>query len=248
MSRKEFQGLRLEVAKRLSESLPADARVLDVGGGARPFPRADWVIDALPYGQRAGLGRLDASQEHFGPDTWVQWDLCARQPWPFDDGYFDYAVCSHLLEDVRDPIWVCSELNRVAKAGYVETPSRILEQSRGAEHPLYAGFYHHRWLVEEDKGVLSFRFKPHSLHSLKGAIVAEIGVWRQIAPQYAYLSMEWEGGFEFREVMEFDEAKVNQEMVDFATKVRALPGLTVPIAKPLTERIKRWVYFQRLKH
>lgn len=239
--------MRLEIAKRLSDNLPAEARVVDVGGGASPFPRADWVIDALPYDQRAGLGRLDTSEERFGPDSWIQWDVCSRQPWPFSDGFFDYAVCSHLLEDVRDPLWVCAELNRIAKAGYVETPSRIWEQSRGAEHPLYAGFYHHHWLVEKDQQGLTFRFKPHSLHSLTGAIVAEVGIWREIAPEYRFLSMEWEGGFGFREVLEFNETQVNRELVAFANRARGLPGLTIPISKPLPERLKRWVYFQRLK-
>ena len=103
--------MQLETAKRLSETLPHGARVLDVGGGAQPFPRADWVIDALAHEERASLGRLEAGQERFGSDTWVQWDLCAREPWPFEDNFFDFAVCSHLLEDVRDPIWVCAELN-----------------------------------------------------------------------------------------------------------------------------------------
>ena len=47
--------------------------------------------------------------------------------WPFPDKTFDFVVCSHLLEDVRDPITVCRELCRVGKAGYIETPSRIRE-------------------------------------------------------------------------------------------------------------------------
>lgn len=239
--------MQLETAKRLSKKLPAEAIVLDVGGGALPFPRADWVIDALAYEQRASLGRLEAGQERFGPNTWVQWEICAREPWPFEDDFFDYAVCSHLLEDVRDPLWVCAEINRVAKAGYVETPSRVLEQSRGVEHPMYAGFYHHRWLVELDRQGLIFRFKPHSLHSLKEAIVAEVGVWRDIAPEHRYLSLEWEGSFTFREALEFSEAQVNQELIEFARRARKLPGLTMHSPRPLSERLKRWIYFQRLK-
>ena len=59
-------------------------------------------------------------------------------------------ICSHTLEDLRDPLWVCAELVRVAKAGYVEVPSRAAEQSRGWEHPRIAGLSHHRWLIEID--------------------------------------------------------------------------------------------------
>lgn len=39
----------LAVARRLVESFGPDAKVVDVGGGASPFPRADYVVDALPF-------------------------------------------------------------------------------------------------------------------------------------------------------------------------------------------------------
>ena len=56
-------------------------------------------------------------------------------------------ICSHTLEDVRDPIWVCSEIQRVAKAGYIEVPSRLEEQSYGFQGP-WVGWGHHHWLIE----------------------------------------------------------------------------------------------------
>lgn len=109
------------------------------------------------------------------------------------------------------------------------------------------GFYHHRWLVEREQQGLTFRFKHHSLHSLKEAIVAEVGVWRDIAPEHRYLSLEREGSFTFREALEFSEAQVNQELIEFARRARKLPGLNMPSPRPLPERLKRWIYFQRLK-
>src|SRR3954449_10993879 len=102
--------------------LPDDALVLDVGGWAKPFPRADWVLDLMPYETRGLYGTLEPDAERFGPDTWVTLDMCAHMPWPFADAQFDFAICSHTLEDIRDPIWVCSELARVARAGYIEVP------------------------------------------------------------------------------------------------------------------------------
>jgi len=39
--------MKLETAKLLREKLPVEAIVLDVVGGALPFPRDEWVIDAL---------------------------------------------------------------------------------------------------------------------------------------------------------------------------------------------------------
>src|SRR5690349_8377211 len=125
--------MNLEHAKRLLATIPGSARVLDVGGAAAPFPRADHVIDALPFeaaggGSNGNIDRLLGLPARYSRERWVQWDLCDRRPWPFPDKSFDFAVCSHLLEDVRDPIWICSELQRVAKAGYIEAPSRVEEQ------------------------------------------------------------------------------------------------------------------------
>jgi SAM-dependent methyltransferase len=50
---------------------------------------------------------------------------------PFADHVFDYVICSHVLEHVPDPGAVIRELERVARAGYIEVPlaasSKILD-------------------------------------------------------------------------------------------------------------------------
>jgi len=58
-------------------------------------------------------------------------------------------VCSHTLEDVRDPIWVGAELQRVAAAGYIEVPCLREELTYGIQGP-WVGWGHHRWLVIVD--------------------------------------------------------------------------------------------------
>jgi hypothetical protein len=146
--------------QRIEDSLAADAVVLDVGGWAKPLARADWVIDLLPYATRQ---RTDAA-ERFSEATWVARDICDHDPWPFRDHQFDFATCVQTLEDVRDPVWVCAELSRVARAGYVETPSRLQEQSYSVVGPL-VGWSHHRWLVDLADGGLDFVHKPHHLHA-----------------------------------------------------------------------------------
>jgi hypothetical protein len=149
---------RLAILERLAE----DAVVLDVGGGASPFARADWVLDLTPFEGR-GLYGAPAADARFSASTWVVRDMCAREPWPFAEDQFDFAVCSHTLEDVRDPVWVCSELSRVARAGYVEVPSRLEEQSYGFQGP-WTGWSHHRWLVDVVDGGLEFVFKHAIVH------------------------------------------------------------------------------------
>jgi hypothetical protein len=172
--------------------------VLDVGGGADPLPRADWVIDLMAYGDR-GLygGTPDPSRERFSAETWVQRDICERRPWPFPANHFAFAVCSHTLEDVRDPLWVCEELSRVARAGYIEVPSRLEEQSFGFQGP-WVGWGHHRWLIDSDSAGLRFVFKHHVLHN-RPAQHFPAGFAATLTPAERVLCLWWENSIPARE-------------------------------------------------
>jgi hypothetical protein len=238
-------------ARRLLATIPGDARVVDVGGGAAPFPRADYVVDAMPYEQLGGGSDGNIHQKlriepRYSKDRWIKIDLCDRRPWPIEDKAFDFAICSHLLEDIRDPIWVCSELQRIAKAGYIEVPSRVVEQAKGIENPRHAGYYHHRWLIRRKQNGLEFRHKPHVLHSVKNAIVTCLSPGQRINAEHAIVFLDWSGEFEAVEVLEFDEEKVVNELCEFATEARRLPNLTVKVPIPMIQSIKRRVFYYRL--
>lgn len=181
----------------INERLAADALVLDVGGGARPFPRADWVLDLMPYERRGQLGwDGDASEERFSPESWVQRDVCDRTPWPFADREFDFAVCSHTLEDVRDPVWVASELQRVAAAGYIEVPSLNEELTYGIQGP-WVGWGHHHWLVIALTDGIEFVFKHHVVNR-RGSHLPDRAMAG--APvEHRVQTLWWEGSFTARE-------------------------------------------------
>ena len=179
--------------ERLLARLRDDELVLDVGGGAKPFARAGWVLDLLPYERRS----VHAGGERFTRDTWVRRDACDRESWPFADGQFDFAVCSQTLEDVRDPVWICSELQRVARAGYVEVPSRPQEQSWGVIGP-WVGWSHHRWLVDVSEGRIEFVHKPHAVHGREFAHFAP-GFAEGLSEEERVQSLWWEGSFEYGE-------------------------------------------------
>lgn len=231
------------------QELPRTARVVDVGGGAAPFARADHVIDALSPDQ-AGAGSDgvlgNGGARRLQRASWTQVDLCDRRPWPFADKSFDFAVCSHVLEDVRDPIWVCSELSRIAKAGYIETPSRIVEQSLGVESPAYAGYCHHRWLVSRRGSTLEFRHKPHMLHAVDEAIVQIVPPARKIHRRYATVQLRWEGSVSAREVLEFNEGRIIDELCLYAERASRLGDLTEPVPMSLGRRWRKHVLYRRL--
>lgn len=185
--------------ERILKTLPDDARVLDVGGWAAPFNRADWVLDLMPFETRGAMGHYGPARERFSPRTWVQRDICAREPWPFADGEFDFALCVTTLEDVRDPIWVCQELSRVAKAGYVEVPTIEAELIYNVEGDgPWLGHEHHRWLIEIRGGELVFMHKPHSIHH--DWTLRVLPRWRERMELEDHLQgMFWEGALPARE-------------------------------------------------
>jgi hypothetical protein len=200
-------------AARIRDRLSDDDLVLDVGGWAVPFPRADWVIDVMPYESRGAYGRVGDEPERFTASTWVRRDICDRRPWPFADLQFDFAICAQTLEDVRDPVWVCAELTRVARAGYVEVPSRLEEQCLGVHGP-WAGYPHHRWLVDVDGDRITFVFKSHAIHA-RGDFHFPPGFAEALDPEDRVQQLWWEGGFEYGERVLIDTDEHDRYLADF---------------------------------
>jgi hypothetical protein len=190
-------------AERILDTLDDDAVVLDVGGAMKPFNRADWIMDALPYEERGALGSIGGDSERFSPDTWVMRDFCDREPWPFRDKEIDFVICSHTLEDVRDPVWMCSEFNRIAKAGYIEVPSRLEEQTYGFQGP-WTGWSHHRWLIDIDQalGQIVFVHKSAVVEREDSHFPADFR--DQLSEEDRVATLWWEGSFDYGERLFWD--------------------------------------------
>lgn len=134
-----------------------------MGGAGDVSLHATHVIDRLSYEWWQAWPQKGTAA--IPPDNWVVHDICASHPFPFPDKYFDFVICSHTLEDLRDPIRVCEEMMRVGKAGYIETPSPLSELTWGRDRAPWVGYCHHRWLVSVENDALVFRLKPHLIHS-----------------------------------------------------------------------------------
>ena len=212
-----------ESRRRILDEVEERDLVLDVGGWASPLSRADWVIDLMPFGTRGLYGASDPEPERFSESSWVERDICEKTPWPFADDQFDFAICSHTLEDVRDPIWVCAELNRVAKAGYIEVPARVEEQTRGVHGP-WVGWSHHHWLVDIEETEIQFVLKPHLLHGRpEFCINLE---WTEGLPAAERVSrMFWEGAFAYKERVFYEPDELHEYLL--AEVARAGPAAEV---------------------
>jgi hypothetical protein len=214
--------------QRILASLSPTDLVLDIGGWACPFNRANYILDVEPYETRGfyktfgGLASQGGNREWFTKATWIQRDFCDRQPFPFPDKHFDFVTCSHTLEDIRDPIWVCSEMVRVAKRGYIEVPSRVAESSRGWEDPREAGLSHHRWLITIDGNSIEFLMKYHLIHthwrfSLPATYLTALSQEQRIQ------SMFWDDSFTYNERMINGTAALVAELETFVERVRPYP-------------------------
>jgi uncharacterized protein YbaR (Trm112 family) len=120
---KGLRGLGLKrlawSVRRLHCPVPPDALVLEVGSGGNPYARANVLLDAFE----------DTVERYHQPlvnDRPLVYGLIERMP--FRTGIFDFVIASHVLEHTSDPVSFLAELQRVALAGYIETPDAFFER------------------------------------------------------------------------------------------------------------------------
>lgn len=181
---------------------PTD-RVLDVGGGLRPIARADVVLDSNPMANIQSV--LGGGAPRFSEKSWIVHDVNDRRGFPFGDNEFDFVFCSHLLEDIRDPVFVCQEIARVGKRGYIEVPSRESESSIGIQSGYFTGYMHHRWFVEHTGGRIVFTHKSPLIH--------EFPILQCPSPRTPYLAVHWEGEVRAEERLLYHSSEFADDLI-----------------------------------
>jgi len=121
-----------------------DELVLEVGSGASPYFRANILCDAYE----------ETQERHFTPLVHDRPTVIAFvERLPFKDNAFDFCIASHVLEHSADPERFLSEIQRVAKAGYIEVPDAFMERLT------HYGF--HRLEITDNADSLIIRKKKH---------------------------------------------------------------------------------------
>ncbi len=198
--------------------------VLDIGGWAMPFNRANFVVDIHPYETRGILGHQGGEKEFFNKKSWLMHDISSKIRLPFKNKQFDFVICSHTLEDIRDPIFLCSEMTRIGKKGYIEVPSQLLELTRGIANNSYCGYYHHRWLIEIENNSINFRFKPHLIHN-KWKFHFPHRFLNKLNSEKRVAYLFWDNDFKYAEIIQISRDKVEEYLYNLIRKEKIYPKI-----------------------
>jgi len=131
------------------ETITQGKKVLELGPGNIPFKNATEFV-----GWEHGVQPINKKENHKVCDF-------NHHPLPYKDKEFDFVYCRHVLEDLIYPFRVMEEMKRVAKAGYIETPSPMAELKKGIDggDPKWRGYHHHIWYVWAHNNKLRFTKK-----------------------------------------------------------------------------------------
>lgn len=112
------------------------SNILEIGPGSVPFPLAKTFI---------------GSNEKI--QNYIEIDINCNKL-PFENNYFDFVYCRHVLEDIQSPDFALKEIFKVSSSGYFETPSPLVELTKGVDSSsfsdLYIGYMHHRYIIWTD--------------------------------------------------------------------------------------------------
>ncbi len=123
-------------------------KVLEIGADNYSFPIATSQINCIPCKKPIETFIMDIDKDII----------------PAADSSFDFGYCRHTFEDIQNPDFAFKEFTRVAKNGYIETPSPLVECTKNIDASelakQYRGYIHHRYIVWTDISDNSIHFLP----------------------------------------------------------------------------------------
>lgn len=201
---------------RQSLNIKSSDRVLEVGGGHNPHPRSNVVVDKYTDTNYHRSGDIKVLKNQ----TFLQAD---GENLPFKDKEFDYVICCQVLEHVENPEKFLAEQFRVAKRGFMETPSLLGEY--------FFPRASHKWIIHEmnditylvDKNKISFSCGYDMGELIQDYLPKHsIGfkILEKTHPNLITNRVEWEGDFKYvinpedPEILKYFTGKWKQEWAD----------------------------------
>lgn len=169
---------------RLKTSL--SFKVIDIGGAVNGWSKdiADMVVDK----------NIEPSENS------MQVDICVFGEWQKIlnyvelNGMYDYAICTHTLEDIYNPFLALDFLPKIAKSGIITMPSLRTELSK-VESNNWLGYLHHRWIFDTIDDKMLIIPKLELLSSLVGNSI-------RFDPYQEEIRYEWDGSIPYKIFMD----------------------------------------------
>lgn len=140
-------GNRNEVIEYiLKNKALGDFKVIDIGGvfNGWSMPYIDAIIDFnCEYIENTNT---DTNIKMFNFDITDPNKYSEIDKYILENGKFDFAICTHVLEDIMNPVFVSEQIVKIAKEGYIAFPSKYRELCRFQGQ--YRGYIHHRWIFD----------------------------------------------------------------------------------------------------
>lgn len=190
--------------------------VLEVGSGHNPTYRSNVIVERYIDSNyhRCGDVKIYPHQKLINANG---------EEMPFKNSEFDYVICNQVLEHVDNPEIFLNELTRVAKRGYIETPSLLGEFLFPKKS--------HKWIILEidNKLVLFEKDKmPGNYGNNYGELFLNYLPFQSLTYKLLWLTegslmlnrYEWEGEIDFivnpteEYYKSFFENSWNREMVE----------------------------------
>lgn len=152
-------------------------KIIDIGG-ANSF--AHGYLDAVVDIRQP---QADAKHKFIGNIDFIELWLQINQHCNKND-MWDYAICTHTLEDINNPMLTLKMLPFIAKRGLIIIPSKFRELTRFQPHGI--GFMHHRWIWDMLDGKLTAWPKQSFIEGMQ---------WN-FSEFHEELIIEWEGTIE----------------------------------------------------
>ena len=153
--------------RRVEERMAKADRILDLGCGSTPHPRAGFAVDRYVEPEQRLHGEGSRIRADVFEASGTKLAVATLERLPFADAAFDFAYSHHVFEHLEHPERACAEMARVARAGVVITPSVFAEHAFGRPY--------HLWMVASIGSSLVFLRKlpevdrPFGEHPRKGA-------------------------------------------------------------------------------
>lgn len=132
------------------------SKIVDIGSGKNPFILANSIIDyntkyEIQNNNVKAYNNLDVD----------------KNPLPFENKSIDFVYSRYLLQEIQNPDFVIDEITRVSNSGYIETPSPLMEITKGIDNSIssnfngiFTGYIHHRYIVWSDNEKCEIYFLP----------------------------------------------------------------------------------------